>query len=102
MNSDSPDSFRLFLSVSKFHILRVSLSETSVAPPPLPTVSGWGGYSRCRLADFRQLDVLQEGCKNWREDRGGHAEQQRGLSCCSTAAAAQTKPDAPPVEKTFF
>lgn len=47
-----------FWSVNNFYILRVNLSETSVAPAPLVTVSGWSRYSRWCLEDFHQLDCL--------------------------------------------
>lgn len=45
MESESPDSFRFFLTVNNFYILRVDLAETSVDPPPLLTESGWDGSS---------------------------------------------------------
>lgn len=49
-----------FLTVNNFYILRVSLADTSVDPPPLLTESGWDGSSRRCLADFHQLHVSQK------------------------------------------
>lgn len=60
MDSESLDSFRFFLLVNNFYILRVSLAETSVDPPPLLTESGWDGSNRRCLADFHQLHVSKK------------------------------------------